>query len=328
MCVKNSMGAIEKTNLIDINLFDTCKIDGKSKEDIIKIFPTRKGGAYYLDKFSNHLSSLGFSIKEYCKVYLNVNWPRCPISNEEVGYNITGKGIIFSKFKKGKISKEHSEAFKASCEKFSKERMGEGNPMYNKIPWNKNLSKDDEYRTRMRKLRIGKFTPKSVRDKQADSAKRRKIHGHLGFKHSNETKNILREKTAYGWASGRFSKVTSIHKKVREFLSTLILEESPKEEYLVKYYSMDFAFPEHKVAIECQGTYFHIDPRVYKDGPINAMQRRNAGRDKAKKTYCENNGWKIIEIWELEINDGRFKEQLKCKLQELNLLNQLENKNV
>ena len=83
---------------------------------------------------------------------------------------------------------------------------------------------------------------------------------------------------------------------------------------------MDFAFPEKKVAIECQGTYFHVDPRRYPDGPINAMQRRNFGRDKAKKKYCNLIGWEIIEVWENEINDDSFKENLKCKLLELKII--------
>lgn len=124
------------------------------------------------------------------------------------------------------------------------------------------------------------------------------------------------------WSEGKFNRVSSIQIKLREFLQSLNLKEQFKEEHQVKYYSIDFAFPLAKVAIECQGTYFHIDPRVYPNGPETKMQRQNKGRDKAKhKLLCENWGWRLMEVWEIEINNDEFKEQVKCKLKELGLLN-------
>ena len=107
---------------------------------------------------------------------------------------------------------------------------------------------------------------------------------------------------------------------MREFLQTLDLIENPVEEYQIKYFSADFAFPEHKIAIECQGQYYHVDPRVYPNGPKTAVQRRNFGRDKAKKKYLDMKGWIMLEAWEAEINDGSFKEDILCKLKELKLL--------
>jgi len=49
-------------------------------------------------------------------------------------------------------------------------------------------------------------------------------------------------------------------------------------------------------------------------------KKRNFGRDKAKKAYLKKLGWAIIELWETEINDGQFKEILKCELQKLKRL--------
>ena len=171
----------------------------------------------------------------------------------------------------------------------------------------------------------GKKASEETKKKQSESARARVVHGHTGHKHSKKTKLKLREKTALLWASGVFNRTTSIHLKVRTFLQELSLKEEVREEYQVKYFSMDFAFPKAKIAIECQGTYFHIDPRIYPNGPIDAIQRRNFGRDKAKKKICESQeGWIIIELWETEINDGSFKKILLCKLLELKLLNQSE----
>ena len=153
-----------------------------------------------------------------------------------------------------------------------------------------------------------------TKKKQSDSAKKRLIHGHTGHKHSATTIRKLRAHTAALWASGRFAGVSSIHIKMRDFLNTLTLVEPYQEEYQVGYFSMDFAFPLHKIAIECQGTFFHVDPRIYSDGPINAIQRRNFGRDKVKRLLTKRKGWTIIEVWETEINDGSFKKTLQKEL--------------
>ncbi len=114
---------------------------------------------------------------------------------------------------------------------------------------------------------------------------------------------------------------TSIHLKMRSYLATLALTEAPAEEHQEVYYSIDFAFPEHKVAIECDGDYFHINPAFYPNGPKDAIQRRNEGRDKAKNTFLRNRGWTVIRVWECDINAGTFKDTLLCKLKESGLLN-------
>lgn len=318
------MSVIQPRVLIDIKLFNTCLINNTEKHKIIELYPTRKHGAYYLNKFSNFLKdNFKITLKEYCIKYLNINWPKCPISNEDVGYKIDGKGINLSNFKKGKLSKEFCPKFKEYCNRISLERIGVNNPMFGATPWNKGKTKyNNEIIKKISNERIGFITPESVKIKQSKSAKLRKIHGHTGHKHSEDTIKKLRENTSRLWASGRFNRETSIHKKMREFLLSLNLKEQFKEEFQVKYFSMDFAFPNAKVAIECQGQFFHVDPRIYPNGPINEIQKRNFGRDKAKKSYCSKLGWTIIEAWESEINNGLFKENIICELSKLNLLNQ------
>lgn len=305
---------------IPIDMFHQCLIDGASQKEIAAFW--KKPATYYLQKFDKYLKDKhNTNIKEYCIKYLNFEWPKCPTCGEDVGYITScGKGLLISRYVKisSATCPKMAEAFK----KISEDRKGSGNPMYGKEAWNKGLDRTHPVVNYVASLREGVKTSEEVKRKQSESAKKRTIHGHTGIKHSPETITELRENTARLWAEGRFNRVTSIHLKVREFLESIKeqLIESPQEEFQVKYFSMDFAFPEAKIAVECQGTYFHIDPRVYPNGPINAMQRRNFGRDKAKKKYCDKIGWKIIDLWEIEINDGRFKEQLLCKLRELNLL--------
>lgn len=307
------------THFIPINMFEVCLIDKCEKRNIINMYPTRKDGAYYLNKFSNYLKdNYKIEFKEYCKEYLNFNWPKCPVSGVETGFKLDGKGVKISKFAQGKISKEHCPNFAQACDKFSQERKGKGNPMFGRKAWNSGLDASHPTIALIAAKNVGRKTSEEARLKQSESAKRRKVHGHTGKKHSTETIKKLRENTAKMYQEKRYNRVTQIEIKVRDFLNELDLEFS--EQYFFKYYSLDFALEKYKICIECQGTYFHVDPRIYPNGPISKVQKRNFGRDKAKKKFLNNNGWTLIELWETEINDGQFKDILICKLKELKVL--------
>lgn len=310
--------------LIPISMFDKCLIDNLTRKEIIKLFSGRENGAYYLDKFSNLLLTHNISLRDYCIQYLKIEWPRCPVSKELVGYNITGKGLKLSHFKRGHISKSMCPKFKEACEKFSLERRGSKNPMYGAKPWNKGLkSETDDRVKKVAQKRIGIKVGEETRAKQRLARKNSPLKVRHGIPHSKETIEKLRRNTSLLWARGAYNRKTSIEQKVEDFLKTIPLKEPYVFQYQIDYFTVDFAFPTAKIAIECQGTFFHIDPRIYPNGPICAVQRRNFGRDKAKKKWCvDKMGWNVIELWETEINDGTFKEILKCKLSELNLLNQ------
>jgi hypothetical protein len=312
----------DSISYIPKDTFKTCLLDGRTDKFIIDCYPVRKDGAYYLDKFQNYLKdNYQIGLKEYCLDVLKVVWPRCPISNEEVGFKISGKGMIFSRFKKGKVNKEHCPKFAEACEKASLGRRGEGNPMFGKKAWNKGLSSEDERVKKVANAITGIKRSEETREKQRQKRKSHPLKARHTSPHSKETKNKIRINTAKMWGSGAFNRVTSIHKKVREFLESLDLKCKWVEEYQVWYFSLDFAFPDSKIGIECQGTYFHIDPRIYPNGPIDAIQRRNFGRDNAKKKIvCDREGWTIIELWETEIKDGSFQDILMLKLKELKLI--------
>jgi len=306
----------DSIKIIPIDYFSICMLDGATKSKITNLYPKRCNGAYYLDKFENYLKDQHqISLKDYIKKYLTMEYPLCPTCNEELNFKKNGKGIVFSRYKK--ISKKTCANFSKGCEKLSKDRKGKDNPMYGKKPWNKG---DKNFAKKISKMFKGYPKTEEHKKKLSESAKKRKVHGHTGFKHSEESKDKMRQATAKRYRQGKLLRETSIHIKTREYLDILNLNENYEEECFEKYFSIDFAFKNAKLAIEVQGTFFHIDPRVYPDGPVSAIQRRNFGRDKSKKKYLESKGWTILELWETEINNGEFKEILKCKLQELNLL--------
>lgn len=152
---------------------------------------------------------------------------------------------------------------------------------------------------------------------RSNAAKTRTINGHLGCKHSDETKELLRQGTIKRFQNGSFPKKdTSINKKVFEFVSTLIEHEFVKE-CPISLGVVDIAEPNLKIAIECQGSFFHADPRFYPDkNNLSPIQRKNKRRDFLKKRWMRQNGWTLIELWEEDINNN-FEE---CKQKILNAL--------
>lgn len=319
----------EGKTLIKIENFFKCEIDGRSLGDICKLYkfseiPLVPYYTFRLSKFIYHLHiQHKISLQDYCIKYLNFDWPKCRKTGKLLNYKTSKLGILvnLTTIEAGS-TKENSPRYAEVCKRFSEERRGEGNPMYGKKAWNKGLTAETDKRV---KLVAKKITGRKVTEETKQIQKKKRIEHPLKArhttKHAPETIEVLKKNTARLWAEGRFSRTSGIHLKMRDFLSSLDLASPVVEEHQVSYFSMDFAFPEHKVAIECQGTYYHIDPRKYPNGPKDKIQRRNFGRDITKrKICCDQLGWTIIPVWEMEFDDGSFKEFTKCKLKELNLL--------
>lgn len=289
----------DSTKVIPLKYFLVCKEDGISREEICEMYTSEEvtGTKYcpYLRKLDFHLKNKhNLSLEDYCKKYLQDEWPVCPRTGKELNIKIPTKTCV--EFKNRNYRKNY-------------------------IPWNKGLrAKDDVRLNKISQNMSNRIVSEETKAKQRLVRELSPIKVRHRTKHSEESKEKMRIATVKNWAKGIFNKVTSIHIKTREFLKTLQLKEKFVEEYPVKYFSLDFAFPECKIGIEVQGTFFHIDPRVYPNGPTCFIQKRNYGRDKLKREMLTDRGWIIIEIWETEINDGSFKEQLLCKLRELNLL--------
>jgi len=73
------------------------------------------------------------------------------------------------------------------------------------------------------------------------------------------------------------------------------------------------------IILEVQGDYWHGNPKIYGKNkrPLNERQLFKIKRDKLKKKYSVEKGYKIFYIWESDINKGIFEEMDLC-LQNLN----------
>lgn len=309
----------QQHRLIPIEHFATCLIDGKTRKEISAQYPGKN--VYYLARFERHLrENHGLDMKAYVIQYGGIAWPLCPESGREVGYSTgCGKGLIVRRYAHhAGVTTRTSAAMRASAARMKIDRLGEGNPMHGRPAWNNGLTIEHPTVARCVAAALAApYTPeRRAKMRQASLGKARH-----NMPHSTETVEKMRIITARRWAEGGFNKgPTSIHVAMRTFLNTLSLVEAYVEEHQEIYYSIDFAFPKARVAIECDGDYFHINPQFYPNGPKDAIQRRNAGRDRAKNSFLGNRGWTVIRIWECDINAGSFKEPLQCRLRELGLL--------
>lgn len=63
----------------------------------------------------------------------------------------------------------------------------------------------------------------------------------------------------------------------------------PRTQYKCGYYRIDIALPEYRLAIECDGEYWHSSPEAKK-------------RDAKKNYYLKKNGWKVCRLKGKTIN--------------------------
>jgi len=288
------------------------------KVEIKKVMPRQ---SYYFSELADFYYKTVYkkNILQVLKDYYSI--PLCPITGELVSYKLAGS-ILFGKYSSScsftQISKyiaENNENYKIHVEKMKTDRLGAGNPMYNKIPWNNGLTKDTDDRVNeVSKKMIGNKPSKEALDKMSESAKKRKVHGHTGHKHSEYSKSIMREKTIARFKAGSFPQTNTLpHKMVREILIKLSTEECEfVEEFACGGFVFDFKIGNN--LIEVQGDYFHCNPNTRHAVPKNKMQVNNLKRDERKRKFVKDNtDFVLVEIWEKDIIEETEKVEICLK---------------
>ncbi|MBU3907111.1 MAG: endonuclease domain-containing protein [Nanoarchaeota archaeon] len=82
----------------------------------------------------------------------------------------------------------------------------------------------------------------------------------------------------------------------------------------------DFAIPPLKIIIECDGDYWHANPKLYnKHNPemLNRRQIKNIQRDKFKDKYLSKKGWIVLRFFEsdIKLNTARCVKQIEKTIQ-------------
>lgn len=91
---------------------------------------------------------------------------------------------------------------------------------------------------------------------------------------------------------------------------------------ILKPYELDFYLEDYKIAIECNGDFWHMNPNKFKSTDRNKVNNKLAkdiwDKDKNKKKLCKQKNLKLLTIWEDDLKDKEKiikylkKEILKC----------------
>ena len=104
---------------------------------------------------------------------------------------------------------------------------------------------------------------------------------------------------------------TSITEKdFKLFLNSIGIDV--EEQHQVNYKFYDFIIKNTKILIEFNGDYWHANPKVYPNGPINKMQKKSILNDAYKRALAKMGGYELIVICEKDFNEN--KEEIKEKL--------------
>lgn len=119
---------------------------------------------------------------------------------------------------------------------------------------------------------------------------------------SEEWKQESKERAVKMLEDGVFKTDSKAQLSINQALKDLNIQFD--NEYNCKYVSIDNYLPEYNLMIEVMGTYWHADPRKYKE--INYQtQVDRIKNDKIKKTYIKNNyKINILYLWEEEIHNN------------------------
>lgn len=278
--------------------------------EIRRILKDKKNRNYYLSEISDY-----YYRDKYNRGILDVlsdfyDIPKCPVTGGVVSCKLQGS-IFLGKYSSEcnsydmtKHIAENSEGYKSHVKRMKIERKGEGNPMHGKKAWNDGLTKHSDSRVmKISKSRKGIDFSDETLQKMSDSAKVREVHGHTGCKHSEKSKQIMREKTIARFKRGEFPQTNTLpHREVKRVLCDLFGGDKSffSEEFSYGGFSYDFKVG--KTLIEVQGDYFHCNPETRHAIPKNKMQVNNLERDKRKRNFVEKNGeYEFLEVWENDI---------------------------
>lgn len=294
---------------IDKMDWHTCKICNSQIKDLSKDFGG--SGIFYTEVFVKHLQEHhDITPEEYFqKIY---NRPRCSCGICKQYVNLRWKGKSNFSWRQYKCGRNNG--VKKWSEEAKQSRLGKNNPMYHKTPWNKNKTKEDsESLMNISNKMTGRNVSEQTRNKQSESAKKRQLHGHTGFKHSEESKAKMRQSTLSMIKKGKIKHTkTKPHLALAEILTELGI--AFQEEYVIKHWSFDFYLSDFHVLIEVDGDYYHSNPKFYSQ-PTTNTQKINYYRDQKKNEFCQSNHHALIRIWEDDIINNT--EDVRCKLKKL-----------
>ena len=102
---------------------------------------------------------------------------------------------------------------------------------------------------------------------------------------------------------------------LEKWLIDINIEFTTNTTKIISPLSLDFYMPSKNIAIEIQGDYWHMNPKIYVANDTNRKLKTAQeiwDKDALKVRKCEDKGIKLITIWESDWKNN--KEQIKKDL--------------
>lgn len=159
---------------------------------------------------------------------------------------------------------------------------------------------------------------KSIEEKAIISEKLRNAQKRYAEKHPEEYKQMKSKAGKITATKPASYEMNNLEKKVNMWLSEHnVSHEFSPILHCSKYnkdFQFDFIIHNKRILIECNGTYWHADKRFYnKRGTngkkqLNDIQINKLKYDKMKKECAKFYGFKLITLWEYDVENGNFKK--------------------
>ena len=125
-----------------------------------------------------------------------------------------------------------------------------------------------------------------------------------GRKLSKETKDKI-SKYQKSIQKGRKirKKDTLIEIKIRNFLDILKIPYMAHKYIEIPHGYQCDTFIEPNIVIECDGDFWHANPKIYKNNNLKDYQKKQRIKDKIRNKEMKTRGYKVLRMWQNEINN-------------------------
>ena len=218
-------------------------------------------------------------------------------------------GGVFNEYIKGHYSRivnnwGHNKAALENSANTRRERFSDGT----NIIWNKGKKWDETYTEEQISLIMKNYTNKNRNKKISDALSgvpKSEEHKEKVRITKNKPEAILKSREVMHdrIQNQTFSVSSGLEDRFAiDFLDKLNIPY--KRQFYIKDIGQycDFKILENNIVLECDGDFWHSNPRKYPEGPVYEYQKTKAIKDIIKNQWCEENGFKMFRFWEYDIN--------------------------
>jgi len=213
--------------------------------------------------------------------------------------------------------------------RMSEAQSGERNPMYGRKHKEEtrrkiSLKRKGQHNSPKTEFKKGHKESEETRRRKSESRKGEKNprygvkipkeeHPMYGRTHTKEAREkIKRRRTKQVFPI----KDTSIEVKIQNFLKTLGIEYFTHQYMKIEHgYQCDILIPSMNLVIECDGDFIHCNPKRYSPDFVRFPNSKNNQpayviweRDKIRTKELIEKGFKVLRLWEFEINEMSIKQ--------------------